>query len=164
MSDLVIVPMTLQKANDFVAAHHRHNGRTARNGGKWAIGASLPSGLVGIAIVGNPLSASFMDGFTAEVTRLCVLPDAPKGTCSKLYSRCWQIWRLMGGLKLVTYTLQSESGASLRGAGWVVVGQVKPTEKGWRKDDHLSDTRVYQPVMAQPKFRWEKTEAVLGNP
>ena len=29
---LVVVPMTLREANDFVASFHRHNGRTARNG------------------------------------------------------------------------------------------------------------------------------------
>jgi hypothetical protein len=99
---LEIVPMTLRTANDFVQAHHRHNGRTARDGGKFAIGAGTPAGLVGVAIVGNPLSATLMDGFTAEVLRVCTSPDAPKGACSKLYSRCWQIWRLMGGLRLVT--------------------------------------------------------------
>ena len=72
MSKVMAVPMTLREANDFVAAFHRHNGRTARNGGKFAIGASDGSDLWGVAIVGNPISASFMDGFTAEVLRTCV--------------------------------------------------------------------------------------------
>lgn len=151
-----IVPITLRNANDFVAEHHRHNGRTARNGGKWAIGVGMDSELVGVSIVGNPLSASLMDGFTAEVLRVCVKDGSPKGACSKLYSRCWQIWRLMGGLRLITYTLQSESGASLRDAGWRIVGEVRPTEEGWRKKDHLSAIREWQPVMGQRKFRWEK--------
>ncbi len=31
----------------------------------------------------------------------------------------------MGGMRLLTYTLQTESGASLQGAGWKVVGEVK---------------------------------------
>lgn len=152
---LEIVPITLREANDFVAEHHRHNGRTARNGGKWAIAAGTEDGLCGVAIVGNPLSATLMDGYTAEVLRVCTRGGAPKGTCSKLYSRCWQIWRLMGGLRLITYTLQTESGASLRGAGWRIVGECKPTEKGWRKRDHLDDFREWQPVMGQKKFRWQ---------
>lgn len=154
-SRLMVVPMSLKVANVFVEEYHRHNGRTSRDGGKFAIGVGNDTGLVGVAIVGNPISATLMDGFTAEVLRCCVRDGSPKGACSKLYSRCWQIWRLMGGLRLITYTLQTESGASLRGAGWRVVGEVAPTKDGWRKRDHLAHRREWQPVMGQLKFRWE---------
>lgn len=151
-----LVPMTLRKANDFVAAHHRHNGRTARNGGKWACGLACKGHLVGVAIVGNPLSATLMDGWTAEVLRVCTVPEAPKGACSMLYQACWRAWRAMGGQRLVTYTLQTESGASLRGAGWRVVGQTKPVKDGWRKDDHLNERRTHSPVMLEVKNRWQQ--------
>jgi hypothetical protein len=150
-----LVPMTLRKANDFVAAHHRHNGRTARNGGKWSCGLACDGKLVGVAIVGNPLSATLMDGWTAEVLRVCTIESAPKGACSMLYQACWRAWRAMGGQRLITYTLQSESGASLRGAGWRVVGQTKPVKDGWRKDDHLNDKRTHSPVMLEVKNRWQ---------
>ncbi|GIW81476.1 MAG: hypothetical protein KatS3mg105_3283 [Gemmatales bacterium] len=80
MGKLFVVPISLREANDFVANFHRHCGRTVRNGGKFAIGASDGDGLVGVAIVGNPLSATLMDGYTAEVLRVCVKPGAPKGT------------------------------------------------------------------------------------
>jgi hypothetical protein len=147
------VPTTIAKANDFVAEHHRHNGRTARNGGKWAIAIGTEEhGVVGVAIVGNPLAQKLMDGFTAEVLRVCTNEHALKGTCSKLYSRCWQIWRLMGGTRLVTYTLQTESGASLRGAGWKIVGEVAPGN--WNREK-LGRMREYQPIFGQSKFRWE---------
>jgi len=158
---LVVVPMTLREANDFVANFHRHNGRTARNGGKWAIGASYADRLVGVAIVGNPISATYMDGFTAEVLRACVGPDAPENCNSFLYGANWRVWRAMGGKRLITYTLQTESGASLRGAGWRVVGEVRPTEHGWRKNDHLNGSREWQPVMGQLKFRWLVGEDVV---
>lgn len=79
-----LIPTTLRKANDFVALHHRHNGRTARNGGKWACAVQFDGSLVGVAIVGNPLSATLMDGYTAEVLRVCTIESAPKGTCSLL--------------------------------------------------------------------------------
>jgi hypothetical protein len=157
MCKLVVVPLSLREANEFVVNFHRHNGRTARNGGKFAIGATFGDQLVGVAIVGNPISATFMDGFTAEVLRACVLESAPRNCNSFLYGACWRVWRAMGGRKLVTYTLQEESGASLRGAGWRCVGEVKPTEDGWRKNDHLE--RVWQPVMGQLKFRWEMSDA-----
>jgi len=151
-----LMPMTLRKANDFVAEHHRHNGRTSRNGGKWAVGLAIGDCvLVGVAIIGNPLSATLMDGWTAEVLRVCVIEEAPKGSCSMLYGACWRAWRAMGGKRLITYTLETESGASLRGAGWRVVGQTKPVKDGWRKDDHLNDSRTYSEVMGKVKNRWQ---------
>ncbi len=150
-----IIPVTLREANDFVEAFHRHNGRTARNGGKFAIGLDHDDDLVGVAIVGNPLSATYMDGFTAEVLRTCTNEIAPKGAVSKLYAACWRAWRAMGGKKLITYTLASESGASLRGAGWRVVGQTEAlTEsRNWKKGS--SFYRQWQSIYGQQKFRWE---------
>src|SRR5215472_17508504 len=157
---LELVPTTLKEANRFVEQFHRHNGRTSRNGGKFAIGveANVPDGsrtMVGVAIVGNSLSATFMDGFTAEVLRVCTSPDAPKNACSILYGACWCAWRAMGGKKLVTYTLKSESGASLRGAGWKVVAEAAAVRPGWNKKDHL--VRPWQPIYGQQKLRWEMT-------
>ena len=157
MSSLQRRPITLREANDFVQNFHRHNGRTARDGGKFAIGLEHEGELVGVVIVGNPLSATFMDGWTAEVLRLCVGPSAPKNCCSLLYAAAWRAWKAMGGRKLITYTLKTESGASLRGAGWRVVGETTPVKDGWRKNDHLNDRREWQPVMGQMKLRWEAT-------
>lgn len=151
-----LIPITLRKANDFVAAHHRHNGRTARNGGKYAVGLAVDSGLVGVAIVGNPLSATLMDGWTAEVLRVCVSAEAPKGSCSMLYQACWRAWRAMGGRRMITYTLLSESGASLRGAGWRVVGTTTPTPPGWKKKERAEIKRTYAPVMGAVKNRWQQ--------
>lgn len=149
-------PTTLSKANDFVALFHRHNGRTSCNGGKFAISVIDTLGeTVGVAIVGNPLSATFMDGVTAEVLRVCVCPDAPRNCCSMLYGACWRAWRAMGGQKLITYTLQTESGDSLRGAGWKVVAFCGGVKEGWNKNDHLNEKRTYSPVSGQLKFRWE---------
>ncbi len=154
---MIVIPCSLREANDFVVSFHRHNRRTARNGGKFALGVAEANELVAMAIVGNPISATFMDGFTAEVLRTCSKPDAPRNCNSFMYGACWKAWRSFGGRRLVTYTLETESGASLRGAGWRIVGEVRPTEDGWRKNDHL--TRQWQPVMGQKKFRWEIEEA-----
>ena len=149
-----VVPTTLRKANDFVAAHHRHTGRTARNGGKFALGLAKDGALAGVAIVGNPLSATLMDGFTAEVLRLCVIDGAPDNACSKLYAACWRAWKAMGGRRMVTYTLESEPGTSLKAAGWIKVGRTKPTAGGWRKSgDNCARTETA--VLALVKHRWE---------
>lgn len=153
---LELVPLSLREANDFVEQYHRHSKRTSRDGGKFAIGCGTEDqGLAGIAIVGNPLSATFMDGYTAEVLRVCVSPEAPKNAPSMLYGAAWRAWRAMGGKRLVTYTLQTESGSSLRGAGWRIVGETEAMKPGsnWRKND--GRIREWQPIYGQKKFRWE---------
>ena len=80
-----VVPLTLREANEFVANFHRHNKPT--QGGRFAIGAVVDGNLVGVAIVGRPVSQGLQDGFTAEVTRVCVQDDAPRNVCLFLYGR-----------------------------------------------------------------------------
>lgn len=150
---LTIVPITLREANDFVESFHRHSKRTSRDGGKFAIGCSDGEKLCGVAIVGRPIARLLNDDYTAEVLRCCVTPDAPKNTCSKLYSACWRAWRAMGGRKLITYTLQTESGASLRGAGWHVIAECEPC--AWSRKSRKRD---WQPIYGQKKLRWEVTD------
>lgn len=150
---LSVLPMTLREANDFVESFHRHNGRTQRDGGRFAIGATDGERLVGVAIVGRPLARMMQDGVTAEVTRVCVLDDSPKGTCSFLYGRCWRAWQAMGGRRMLTYTLTTESGASLRGAGWKVMGEARARGAGaWEAEGRQ---RSWQAIYGQQKFRWE---------
>jgi hypothetical protein len=156
-----VVPMTLREANDFIESHHRHNGRTSRDGGKYAIGCEHDTHLVGVAIVGRPLSRILDDNFTTEILRTCVLDNAPKGTNSFLYGRCWRIWQQMGGTRMVTYTLESESGSSLKGAGWNMKAVCKGHKNGWSSADR---DRVWQPIYGQTKFRWEVTSQKSMSP
>ena len=152
-SRLHLIPITLREANDFVAQHHRHNGRTSRNGGKFAIACGTDDhGLAGVCIVGNPVSASLMDGFTAEVLRLCCLENAAKNAASMLYGAAWRAWKAMGGRRMITYTLQSESGTSLKAAGWRIIGEVRGG--GWDRPN-IDRVRRWQPIYGQQKFRWE---------
>lgn len=149
---LTAVPMELAEANLFVSSFHRHN--KAVRGHRFSIGASDGAQLVGVAIVGRPVARALQqaDGGTAEVLRCCVRDGAPKGACSFLYGACWRAWKAMGGSRLVTYTLQSESGASLRGAGWRVVAELAPRDPAtWQN----RAGREWQPVVGQAKFRWE---------
>lgn len=81
---VTIVPCTLREACDFVGNFHRHN--KAPQGGMFAVGASDGARLVGVGIVGRPVARMLQDGTTCEVTRCCVVDDAPKGTCSAIYA------------------------------------------------------------------------------
>lgn len=147
------VPVKLTEAIEFVRNFHRHNKPPA--GGLFAVGASDGAGLVGVAIVSRPVARKMDDGQTAEVTRCCVHDDAPKGACSFLYARCWQAAKALGWRRLVTYTLQSESGASLRGAGWTVVAELGA---GRPQDWQNRPGREWIPVTGQSKFRWQAQE------
>ena len=143
------VPISHSEAKLFVQNFHRHN--KPPQGAIFCVGASDGKSLVGVAIVGRPVARNLDDGKTLEVTRCCVVDDAPKGCCSFLYSRCWSAAKALGWSKLITYTLQSESGASLRGSGWKVVAELNANKKGWLN----RPGREWQPVVGQSKFRWE---------
>jgi hypothetical protein len=164
-ANLRIIPCSLRLANDFVEAHHRHSRRTARDGGKFALAAVAEAVVVGVAIVGNPLSASLMDGFTAEVLRVCVMDAAPHCTNSFLYGACRRVWFAMGGYKLITYTLlDQETGASLRGAGWRLAATLPGRNPDdWEKYRRQSCVRTPQAITALPKCRWEATNPAQSS-
>ncbi len=119
-----VVPCTISRAREVVRIHHRHNRPPVS--GLFAIAAEANGELVGVAIVGRPVSRVLDDGRTAEVTRVCTLPDAPKGACSFLYAACRRAALTHGFKRLITYTLATESGASLRGAGWQMEMELRP--------------------------------------
>jgi len=116
---MVIVPIFQDEAFSFVKQFHRH--LSPPRGSVFQIAASDGIKILGVAIVGRPVSRFLCDGFTLEVLRLCT--DGTPNVCSFLYSAAWRTAKSLGYRKLITYTLSSESGSSLRGAGWHLVGQ-----------------------------------------
>jgi hypothetical protein len=112
-------PITLKEARRFVDTYHRHH--KAPQGGLFAIGLADNDQIVGVAIVGRPVARMLDNGYTAEVTRLCV-KDGYRNACSMLYSACWRAARAMGYKRLITYILKSESGSSLTASGYKFVG------------------------------------------
>ncbi|MFC2953137.1 XF1762 family protein [Marinicaulis aureus] len=154
---LSIAPTTIKQANEFIKEYHRHHRPTIRSCGRWALAAlDYDQNTVGVAIAGNPVSANFMDGYTIELTRLCVKESAPKGTCSFLISTCCKIWRTMGGTRVITYTLDTESGASLKGAGWKLADSVKPHKRWQNKSRADGIMRSPLEIYKLTKLRWEK--------
>lgn len=116
---LEVCPMTLKEANAFVSQYHRHHKPVV--GHKFSIGCTDGEKIVGVAIVGRPVSRVLDDGWTLEVNRLCT--DGTRNACSMLYAAAWRAARAMGYHKLITYILESEPGTSLKAAGWKCVGQ-----------------------------------------
>ena len=58
---------------------------------------------------------------TLEVTRLCT--DGTKNACSFLYGKAARAAFALGYRRIGTYTLPDEGGASLRAAGWKLIGE-----------------------------------------
>ena len=149
---VTIVPCRLTEAKTFVANFHRHNIPPPVS--LFSLGASDGHRLVGVGIVGLPVSRVLMaDGVTLEVTRCCVVDDAPRGTPSAIYGACWRAARALGYRRLITYTLQTESGASLRGAGWTMVAERKARTDAQQWTNRPG--RQWQSVVGQAKMIWE---------
>lgn len=146
MSDLYLQPITIAEAKVFVSEHHRHH--EAPVGCKFAIGLNDGERVVGVVIVGRPIARMLDDGWTAEVTRCCVL-DGIKNGCSMLYGAAWRAARAMGYRKLITYTLPEEGGHSLRASNWECV-----EECGGGSWDRRARPRVDTHPL-QEKIRWE---------
>lgn len=154
---LSIVPCTIGEAQAYVNAFHRHH--KAPVGALFAIGLSAELAIevgvdifaqpvmCGVAIVGRPVARALDDQWTVEITRVCT-NGVPNG-CSMLYAACRRAALAMGYKRLITYTLASEAGASLRGAGFRVVADVRG--RSWSAP---SRPRVDK-APHQDKLRWE---------
>lgn len=140
-----IVPTTISDAREFVAQFHRHHSPPVS--GLFAVACALGEKIVGVAIIGRPVARKIQDGFTAEVTRLCT--DGTKNSASMLYGAAWRAARALGYRRLITFTLSTEPGTSLRAAGWKLVGETPG--RSWNVP---SRPRVDRHPLQQ-RFRWE---------
>lgn len=113
------IPVSLIEANAFVKQRHRTHKKVV--GHKFSIGAVLGDQLVGVVIVGRPVSKVRDDGRTLEVTRLCT--DGTRNACSFLYGAALKASFALGYSKVGTYTRRDEGGVSLRAAGWTLIGE-----------------------------------------
>ena len=122
-----IVPVTHAAANDFVRRLHRHHRPTP--GSIFCVGVASDVGLHGVAICGRPVARKLDDGATVEVNR--VATDGHRNACSMLLGACRRAARALGFTRVITYTLPSEGGASLRAAGFAFDGEAGGPSKAW---------------------------------
>src|SRR5574343_677511 len=87
-----IQPITLLEANEFIKAHHRHHGKV--QGHKFSIALNDGQEIIGVAVIGRPVARVLVNGWTLEVTRLCVL-EGFKDACSMLYAAAWRATRAL---------------------------------------------------------------------
>jgi hypothetical protein len=144
-----IVPCTLEEANRFVRQFHRHHGRVL--GARFSLAIADRTGTIrGVAIVGRPSARLLDDGMTLEITR--VATDGYKNACSMLYASAWKAARAIGYRRLMSYTLMTEPGSSLKALGWRHVRNRsgKSWNRGKRKDKRRDTATTYI-----KKTRWE---------
>ncbi len=145
---LSLVPMSLKDANGFVAMWHRHHQPVV--GHKFSVGVADEAGILrGVVIVGRPTARHSDNGSTLEVTRTAT--DGTRNANSMLYGAAARATFALGYTRLITYTQEGESGASLRGAGWKVIAE-RPKRKGW---DTPSRPRKDTNYKSLPKTLWE---------
>ncbi len=135
-----------------IERHHSHHG--APHGHKFSIAVYNGLTRVGVAVVSRPVSQRLQRAQpdALEVTRVCVWGhrELRRNAASKLYATAARRARALGYEKLITYTLVSESGHSLRASGWVPVARSKGGS--WDRPGRRRQDRA--PTV--PKVRWEK--------
>lgn len=153
---LSIRPITLREANAFVAKFHRHNQPT--NGHKWSVACYDGDRLCGVAIAGQPVARRLDNGLTIEIRRVCT--DGTYNACSILYGACARVARDMGYKRIVTYTLVSENGASLKASGFVNCGEAGGVSWNMpgrpREVTRMTEFGEERKYPAGKKIRWEK--------
>lgn len=137
---LSIRPVTFRQAGAYVKALHRHN--KAPRGHKFSIGCFADDVLVGVAMVGRPVARHIDDGLTAEINRTCT--DGYRNANSMLYGAAMRACKAMGYLRVITYTQEDETGASLKAAGFIRDKDLD-ARKGWA-DSSVKLAAIRDPV------------------
>ena len=141
MTVLRLVPVSRAIAQDCVTRWHRHN--AAPVGDLFRVGVANDAGtLVAVGIAGRPVARHFDDGQTVEVTR--VSSDGTRNATSMLYGALARAAFALGYTRVITYTQASESGSSLRAAGWRVIAE-RPSRAGWDTPARPREDARYEP-------------------
>ena len=150
---LKLKPCTFRQAQDFVRENHRHNKPPV--GHKFSIAVYDGEKLCGVVMVGRPDGRYLDDGETLEVNRCCT--DGTRNACTMLYGAAWRAAKALGYKRIVTYTLKSENGASLRAAGWHCDGEAGGTH--WTGERYIQQ----EIVLDEMKVRWSKETGALNG-
>lgn len=150
----MLVPLSQRQARAFISDHHRHS-RPDR-GDVIRVGLELVGELIGVATAGRPKGPGLQDGYTLEVTRNCTVGH--ENACSCLYGAIARAAKALGYRRLYTYTLESESGASPRAAGFVQDALL--AERDWStesgRDRYSEDLFGMRRSPPGSKIRWRR--------
>lgn len=161
---LTIVPLELADANAFVARHHRHHFPV--QGHRFSLGCvTNDCHLVGAAIIGRPVARLINPRTVLEVTRL--VTDGTHNACSCLYGAAARIGKAMGYERIQTYIIDTETGVSLRAAGWECDGEAGGgkwyhTEGKARRSDQPTGSKQRWSKGLNPPVEYQPPAAIEG--
>lgn len=144
-----------EAAMAFVRQHHSHNGPLRID--RFRVAAWNGPTLVGVVVVGNPTTPSLMNRGWVEVRRLCTARTIPAElryrAASALYDWAASEAERRGWRRIITYTLKSESGMTLRYTKpkWRRVGKASREGASWAR---RGANRVEGPT--EEKVLWER--------
>lgn len=105
----------------------------------------------------RPSAQELQDGATIEVSRVCLLPDAPKYAASRAYAAICQAGKALGYKRAISYTLASEAGTSLKAAGFEQKAPVKFQSWNRRKRPRYDRDLFGEPLrVEEDRVRWER--------
>ena len=157
---LRVVPVSDADVKAFTKMWHRHHGHVLPAGRKFLAGvANEDDVLVGVAITGRPSGRGNQDGSTVEVTRCTT--DGTGNACTMLYGASARQAKAAGWRRIITYTQEGESGASLKAAGFVLVAEREP------RTDHFESSQRYREDHGQGgvrRYLWERVLNPAARP
>ncbi|QDP47549.1 MAG: putative adenine modification enzyme [Prokaryotic dsDNA virus sp.] len=138
---------------EVVTEHHRHH--QAPTGHKFSVAVYNGKTLVGVAVVGRPVSRVIQaaEPRTLEVTRVCTFgnPALRRNAASKLYAIAGKRAKALGYDRLISYTLaEEENGASLKASGFTA----EHKNRGGSWDTPSRRRNDKSPTVA--KIRWAR--------
>lgn len=113
-------PITLRDAQTFISQHHRHSDPPQG----WLCGVSVWNNetIVAVGVLGRPVAQQLQDGQTAEITRVATIEA--NNVATMIYGALCRVAEGLGYTRVISYTLASETGATLRAAGFTYAATV----------------------------------------
>jgi hypothetical protein len=157
---LRVVPVSSAEARAYTEMWHRHHAHVLPAGHKFAAGVADDDDVLrGVALTGRPAGRGNQDGSTVEVTRCTT--DGTRNACTMLYGASARMAKAQGWRRIITYTQEGESGASLRAAGFVLVAEREP------RTDHFESSQRYREDHGQGgvrRYLWERVLNPAARP
>lgn len=144
-SRFALIPSSVAQANALIERWHRHSGAVLACLDGVQLMERATGTIRGAGLLGKPLSAILNDGVTLEVRR--VATDDTEHACSAILGALARCARRRGMLRLVTYTREGETGASLRGAGWWL-------DEHYHTEFDFSGPSLMRRLVAKPARSW----------
>lgn len=153
-TELHIIPITRDAARRFIGEHHRHNIPPSMV--RFCVGIEQNGELVGAATASQPVARLLDDGKTIEINRTCT--NGTKNANSMLYGAITRAAKALGFVKAITYTLESESGISLKAAGFTISANGLKAQTWERPNRVRYDRDMFGSRLPPPenRIRWER--------